>query len=129
MDFQVLFKPPSGLDSLETIATHMSNANQHRAPDDADVWADAQAGITMGFRRLSIIHLSPAMHQPMASSGRFVMVFNGEIYNHLELRAEYRAAKAGYQAAAVNVVWDLATDYLVKVVDKLPREAIGADFY
>ena len=47
----------------------MADAIQHRGPDDAGAWADAQAGIALGFRRLSIIHLSPAGHQPMVSNG------------------------------------------------------------
>ncbi len=70
------------------------NRISHRGPDDEGVWADAQAGIALGFRRLSIVDLSPAGHQPMASSsGRFVMAFNGEIYNHLELRGLLRCAR------------------------------------
>ncbi|WP_327082074.1 asparagine synthase (glutamine-hydrolyzing) [Polaromonas sp. CG_9.5] len=78
-----------GLDSPEVLATHMANAIAHRGPDDFGAWADAQAGVALGHRRLSIVDLSPAGHQPMASrSGRFVMAFNGEIYNHMELRAE-----------------------------------------
>ena len=86
---------PSGLDGLETVATQMANAIEHRGPDDAGAWADADAGIALGFRRLAIIDLTPAGHQPMASSGgRFVITFNGEIYNHLELRAELQAAGA-----------------------------------
>ena len=59
------------------------------------LWVDAQAGIALGHRRLSIVDLSPAGHQPMHSAGeRFVLAFNGEIYNHLDLRAELEAAGA-----------------------------------
>ena len=75
--------------SLEALVTRMALAVQQRGPDDAGAWADAEAGIALGHRRLSIIDLSPAGHQPMASAGgRFVIAFNGEIYNYLELRAE-----------------------------------------
>ena len=73
---------------LET-ASRMSSAIAHRGPDDEGHWADASAGVALGFRRLSIIDLSPTGHQPMCSeSGRFVIIFNGEIYNYPELRAE-----------------------------------------
>ena len=66
----------------------MIEALRHRGPDDAGVWADQQAGITLGFRRLAILDLSEAGHQPMVSrNGQFVMVFNGEIYNHADLKA------------------------------------------
>ena len=61
----------------------------HRGPDDAGSWLDTEAGIALGHRRLSIIDPSPAGHQPMASlSGRYVLAFNGEIYNHLEIRRQ-----------------------------------------
>jgi len=61
----------------------------HRGPDDEGTWADPQAGVAFGFRRLAILDLSPNGHQPMRSaSGRFVAVFNGEIYNFLDLRRE-----------------------------------------
>jgi asparagine synthase (glutamine-hydrolysing) len=84
-----LLGQPGGLDGPEALATHMANAIAYRGPDDFGAWADPQAGIALGHRRLSIVDLSPAGHQPMASrSGRFVMAFNGEIYNHMELRAE-----------------------------------------
>jgi asparagine synthase (glutamine-hydrolysing) len=64
----------------------------HRGPDDADSWIDAEAGIALGHRRLSIIDLSAAGRQPMISAcRRFVLVYNGEIYNHLELRHNLEA--------------------------------------
>jgi len=66
----------------------------HRGPDDAGTWLDAEAGLAFGFRRLSIMDLSPAGHQPMLSScGRYVIVFNGEIYNFGEMRDEIEAAR------------------------------------
>jgi asparagine synthase (glutamine-hydrolysing) len=60
---------------------------QHRGPDSAGVWTDADAGIALAHRRLAIVDLSPAGHQPMASrDGRYQLSYNGEIYNHLDLR-------------------------------------------
>ncbi|MBX3638789.1 MAG: asparagine synthetase B, partial [Rubrivivax sp.] len=70
----------------------MGRAIVSRGPDDAGEWFDADAGIGLGHRRLSVLDLSPAGHQPMASAcGRYVLVFNGEIYNHLELRGMLEA--------------------------------------
>ena len=90
-----LINQPSEVGCLKSIATKMANAITHRGPDDAGTWTDAQAGIALGFRRLAIIDLTPAGHQPMASNGgRFVITFNGEIYNHLEMRVELQAAGA-----------------------------------
>ncbi len=67
----------------------MLNRIQHRGPDDGGMWTDDRHGVALGHRRLSILDLSPAGHQPMGSAcGRFVIVFNGEIYNHLELRKD-----------------------------------------
>ena len=67
----------------------MSAAILHRGPDDDGIWTDPEAGVALASRRLSIIDISPAGHQPMLSAdGRFAFVFNGEIYNHVELRRE-----------------------------------------
>ena len=68
----------------------------HRGPDDQGVWIDAEAGIGLGHRRLSILDLSPLGHQPMPSNdGRWMLAFNGEVYNHLSLRRELEAGGAG----------------------------------
>src|ERR1700730_7682010 len=73
--------------ALEALASQMADALQHRGPDDEGVWADPEAGIALGHRRLSIVDLSPEGHQPMASaSGRYQLSFNGEVYNFNELR-------------------------------------------
>jgi asparagine synthase (glutamine-hydrolysing) len=82
----------------ELVARDMADAIRHRGPDDGGTWIDPGAEIAFAHRRLAIVDLSPAGHQPMHSaSGRHVMVFNGEIYNHAQLRArleqESRAPK------------------------------------
>ncbi len=75
-------------DEWKPLLKKMASLIHHRGPDDNGVWCDSDAGIGLAHTRLSILDLSPAGHQPMASaSGRYVMVFNGEIYNHLEIRA------------------------------------------
>ena len=67
----------------------MGDAVAHRGPDDAGTWTDPEAGVGLAHRRLSIVDLSPQGHQPMHSAdGRFVLNYNGEIYNHGELRRE-----------------------------------------
>jgi asparagine synthase (glutamine-hydrolysing) len=69
--------------------SHMTDAIAHRGPDDSGVWVDVETGVGLGHRRLSILDLSPQGHQPMVSpNGRYVIAFNGEIYNHRALRKE-----------------------------------------
>lgn len=71
----------------------MTNTLTHRGPDDGDYWIDPQAKIALGHRRLSIIDLNPTGNQPMTSSqGKFLIVYNGEIYNYLDLKRELDAA-------------------------------------
>ena len=77
--------------NLSEQATHMSEAIISRGPDDSGVWTDKAAGVALSHARLSIVDLSPAGHQPMESaSGRYAIVFNGEIYNHKEIRYNLR---------------------------------------
>lgn len=76
-------------ESLRARARSMAEALRHRGPDDEGVFVDGAAGVALGFRRLSIVDLSQAGAQPMVSaSGRYVMVFNGEVYNHRRLADE-----------------------------------------
>ena len=76
-------------DQIGSIASHMGEAILHRGPDDFGIWHDNEAEVVLTHRRLSILDLSSAGHQPMISpSGQFVIVFNGEIYNHLDLREQ-----------------------------------------
>lgn len=75
----------------------MTDAISHRGPDSEGHWVDADAGFALGHRRLSILDLSPAGHQPMVSvSGRYVLAFNGEVYNHLDLRDELESSWRGH---------------------------------
>jgi asparagine synthase (glutamine-hydrolysing) len=80
---------PDGFNEAEAqrIIIEMRDRMIPRGPDDAGIWLDASAGIALGHRRLSVLDTSAAGRQPMCSpSGRFIVAFNGEIYNHLELR-------------------------------------------
>jgi asparagine synthase (glutamine-hydrolysing) len=82
---------PEGESTLRAMIARI----RHRGPDDFGIWHDAGSGVGLAHARLSILDLSPAGHQPMTSAqGRFVVVFNGEIYNHLDLRRDLAAAGA-----------------------------------
>lgn len=76
--------------NAQLLLQQMAGTIVSRGPDDVGVWYDA-AGIGLAHRRLSILDLSPAGHQPMAcATGRYVLAFNGEIYNHQVLRKELK---------------------------------------
>lgn len=80
---------PVGGAEAASVLDRMTTSITHRGPDTHGAWLDSDAGIALGHRRLAIIDLSPAGHQPMVSpSGRFVIAFNGEIYNHVDLRGQ-----------------------------------------
>ncbi|MEE8352585.1 MAG: asparagine synthetase B, partial [Rhodospirillales bacterium] len=92
------FSRSSSADTLKAAVGTMTETIRHRGPDDDGTWTDAESGVALGFRRLSIIDLSALGHQPMVSaSGRYVIVFNGEVYNHRELKSELIAAGAAFQ--------------------------------
>ena len=79
----------------------MTAALLHRGPDGGAVWSDPAAGLALGHRRLAILDLSPAGAQPMVSrDGRFVLVFNGEIYNFASLRNELERLGATFRGHA-----------------------------
>ena len=82
-------------DAMREVAEGMANRLLHRGPDGAGVYVDGDAGLAFGFRRLAIIDLSNAGAQPMTSaSGRYVIIFNGEVYNHQRLRERLEAEQA-----------------------------------
>lgn len=96
--------PDQSANDLTMSLSRMTDAIVHRGPDDSGAWVDAELGVALGHRRLSILDLSSHGRQPMASiSGRYVIVFNGEIYNHRALRKELelplssQSSPVGYQ--------------------------------
>jgi len=73
----------------EALVGRMADRMERRGPDDRGIWVDPAAGAALGHRRLSIVDVSPEGHQPMVSAdGRYVVVFNGEIYNFARIRQE-----------------------------------------
>ena len=90
-------RSPSSWDPDEVLA-RMNRSLIHRGPDDEGTWVDGGAGVFLGFRRLSILDLSEAGRQPMVSkTSRFVLTFNGEVYNHAELRRQIGRRSSAYR--------------------------------
>lgn len=97
---------------MQILGAKMAERIAHRGPDDMGVWVDQMSGVVLAHRRLSIVDLSPTGHQPMiSSSGRYVIAFNGEIYNHLRLRAELESSSREITAVssvsqpAAQILW------------------------
>ena len=87
-----------GAENGAAILRSMTRAIRYRGPDDEGHFQQPEVGVALGHRRLSIVDLSPTGHQPMASaSGRYVIAFNGEVYNHKRLRPELQAAGASFR--------------------------------
>src|SRR5262249_14165111 len=87
------------------LVRHMAEELHHRGPDDAGQYADPDLGIALGFRRLAIVDKSSSGHQPMVSAnGRFILVVNGEVYNHLPLRRRLEQAGHSFRGHADSEV-------------------------
>ena len=97
--FAGLIDPTGASDAaaLEATAQRMASTLVHRGPDSQGLWSDRDAGVALGHRRLAVIDLSPEGHQPMVSrSGRYVIAYNGEVYNFGGLRRELEANGCGF---------------------------------
>src|SRR5690606_6317934 len=129
---------------------------KHRGPDSRGFWEDPDAGLALGHVRLAIIDTSPAGHQPMQSAcGRYVLILNGEIYNHLELRktleqsgdapgwsgaAEAETVLAGFDAWGIErilkaatgmfaiALWDRQENVLTLMRDRMGETPLYAGF-
>lgn len=108
-------------DAMAAVVERMANTLRHRGPDDGGSWVDPQAGVALGHRRLAVIDLSAEGHQPMvSSSGRYVLSFNGEIYNFRDLRRELEAAHVTWRGHSDTEVM-LAAFEEWGIVDALRR--------
>src|SRR5262249_10187829 len=88
----LLTSSPASELELKVLVNRMAGQLAHRGPDDSGVWVDQPSGVAFGHRRLAIVDTSSDGHQPMHSaSGRYVIVFNGEVYNFSDLRSELEA--------------------------------------
>jgi len=112
---------PAALDVAEQRLEHMLVCLAHRGPDDAGTWVSRPHGVLLGHRRLAVIDISPLGHQPMVSEdGRLAIVFNGEIYNFLELGRELEARGVQFTSTSdTEVLLYGYREWGEQVVDKL----------
>ena len=105
----------------EALLIRMSDAIRHRGPDDSGTFISPDRRAGLGFRRLSIVDLSPAGHQPMRSAdGNCTIVFNGEIYNHLVLRKEFEGRGYRYSSRSdTETILNAYREYGLDFVHKL----------
>src|SRR5437867_6599220 len=107
----MLAQAPADPEWLTATVGAMCTSLIHRGPDDSGTWVDAEVGIALGFRRLSIIDLSELGHQPMRSpEGRYSAVFNGEIFNHRSIRKELQGRGACFRGHSDTEVMLAAFD-------------------
>jgi asparagine synthase (glutamine-hydrolysing) len=106
----------------EALLIRMSDSIKHRGPDDAGTFVSPDHRVGFGFRRLSIVDLSPAGHQPMFSQdGSVAIIFNGEIYNHEVLRKEFERKGYRYRSRSdtesiINAYQEYGLDFVHKLL-------------
>src|SRR6185312_15873009 len=109
---------------LDRLALMLARSLSHRGPDAQTAWTDAEGGVALGHARLSIVDLSPTGAQPMHSScGRFVVSYNGEVYNAPELRAELEASGRRFRGHSDTEV--MVEGFAVWGVEQTVRRLIG----
>src|SRR5712691_2824874 len=109
---------------LADVSSAMDVCLQHRGPDDHGIWIDEESGVALVHRRLSILDLSPAGHQPMISAdGRFVIIYNGEVYSHQPIAAELAARGHKFHGHSDTEV--IANSFAVNGIEATLKRMIG----
>ena len=117
-----IFSPFFKAGNIESQVRLMSESIRHRGPDDKGTWVDDRGVIALGHQRLSIIDLTKSGHQPMASRcGRYTMVFNGEIYNYLEIRSQLKREAGVFKGGSDSevLISAIATWGIGKTLEKV----------
>jgi asparagine synthase (glutamine-hydrolysing) len=115
-----------GNEEAAHVLTQMAAAISSRGPDDYGVWQDDHSPVGLAHRRLSIVDLSPAGHQPMVSaSGRYVCVYNGETYNHRELRQQLEERSSALNWRGHSDTETMLAGFDVWGIEETLRRAVG----